>query len=77
MDLYDFKMNILLTITEIVIFAHLIPYILQFWVHFEALKTQNLTLPRVGGTKFVPPYYKKIDNFLCKFPTVLICLDFS
>ena len=36
----------------------------------------SLTLPRMGGQN-LPPYCKKFDNFLCRFPTVLIFQDFS
>ena len=42
MDLYVFKMNIFLTITEIMILAPLKPYILPLLEHFLTLKTQIL-----------------------------------
>ena len=58
MDMQDFKMNILLTMTEIVILAPLKPYIWHVWVHFIALKTQNFRngLSRTAKTAYYISY---------------------
>ena len=45
-------MNILLRMTEIVIFASLKPYIGYFWIHFVALGPKNLRIPYLEHLKW-------------------------